>query len=289
MDGIEGGIAAITQDGVVGWAWCPGQPHDALTVVLQAGGIEVGRARADRFDPAILATHRRPGVPGFCIRLNRLPGGLYPQALTLHHADGAAERIGGPFMVTEIAELIPVTDAVAAEYEGSIDELANGVLSGWARDAALADWAVCVDLLDCGQRISRTRADLPREDLRQAGKGAGRHGFRLILPNSLLDGRLHRLQVRIAGSKFELANGPITFGPLDTADPMTALRELRQDVARLTDRVDALSDPSGAFLNDLVRRLNDRMAALAEVHRERIEGELNALRRFAFRPAADPE
>jgi hypothetical protein len=276
---------------LVGWAWRPTRPDEPVAVVVQAEGVEVGRGRADRLDPGILARHGRPGVPGFCIRLHRLPGGLYPLALTLHagEANGAdtgtaGARIGGPFMVSEIAELMPVTDPVPPAYEGAMDDLSAGVLCGWARDAARPDWPVIVELLDNERPIGRGRADELRQDLVAAGKGSGRHGFRLVLSNTLLDGQSHRLQVRIAGSKFNLPNGPLVFGPQNGADPAVAISALRQEVDRLRDQVTAIVDPSTGVMRELVRRLSERVAALAEVHRESIERELEVLRRFAFRP-----
>jgi hypothetical protein len=283
----EGALVALTPDGLVGWAWRPTQPEPPLVVVIQADGIEVGRGRADRFDEAVLPASRQQGRPGFCIRLQQLPGGLYPLLLTLHDLSG--RRLGAPFRVREIAELLPVTDAVAAEYEGSIDEIREGVVSGWARDAQRPDIPLTIELLEPGQIIDRVRADGFREDLRLAGKGAGYHGYRLTLPRHLLDGQGHTLRVRIAGSKFELPNSPIAFGPLPPDDPAVALNELRTEVRQLTERVNALSDPSSSLLGEIVRRLSERMAALAEVQREGIAREVDALRRLAFVPNRAPD
>jgi len=277
---IDGGLAAISAHGLIGWAWRPQLPTRPVTVVVQANGIEVGRAVADRMDAETIGAHGRPGVPGFCLRLTHLPGGLYPLALTLHDETGG--RIGGRFMVNEIAQLIPITDAVAAEYEGAVDTYADGVISGWARNAALPALPVSVDLFDGSKLIGRTRADMLREDLRLAGKGSGRHGYRIILSHRLLDGRAHLLRVRIAGSRFELPGGPFAFGPLDPGDPMAEINDLRGEIRRLAERVDALSDPASRYVSDIVRRLSERVAALAEVQRESIERELDALRRFAF-------
>ena len=156
------------------------------------------------------------------------------------------------------------------------------MISGWARNAALPDVPVIVELLDDGQIAGRMRADLLREDLRAAGKGSGRHGYRITLSNRLLDGRPHSLRVRIGGTRYELPNGPIAFGPLPPGDPAEAIQQLRSEIHRLNERLDALSDPGGRYLGDVVRRLSERVAALAEVHRESIERELDALRRFAF-------
>jgi hypothetical protein len=277
---IEGALVALNPNGLVGWAWRPAQPDVPVTVVVQSDGIEVARGLADRFDDEAMAAHGQPGRPGFCLRLHHLPDGVYPRPLQLHDLSG--RKIGAPFIVREIAQLLPVTDVMAPQYEGSIDEMRDGVISGWARDGARPDIALTVELLDSGETVSRVRADGFREDLLAAGKGAGRHSYRLPLPTSLLDGRGHSLRVRITGSEFELPNGPIAFGPLPSGDPMIAVQELRNEVHRLTERVDALSDPSSRLLGDVVRRLSERIAALAEIQREAVERELDALRRMAF-------
>jgi hypothetical protein len=280
-------LTAITADGLVGWAWSPIEPNRPVTVVIIANGLEVGRGVADRFDAAVSAAHGQSGRPGFCLRLAALPGGIYPLLLTLH--DLAGRRLGPPFRVADIAQLLPITDAVPALYEGSVDQIREGIIAGWARDVHRPDIPLTIELLDGGQVIARVRADEFRDDLRAAGKGNGHHGYQLPMPIRLLDGQGHTLRVRIAGSKFELPRSPIAFGPLAPHDPAIAMQDLQSEVRRLSERVDALSDPSSRLLSDIVRQLSERMAALAEIQREAIERELDALRRLAFaRPEAPP-
>ena len=271
---------ALTEAGLIGWAWCPSQPEQAVEVVVESAGVPLGHAVADRFDPAITAAHGQPGRPGFCVRLHQLPGATYP--LTLSLRDQHARLLGGPFVVAEIAELMAITDPVAPEFEGSIDFFGEGVVDGWARNAALPDQPVAVELLDGGVPIARGRAARLRPDLLAAGKGSGCHGFRVDLPVDLLDGNTHRLAVRIAGSKFELPGGPVVFGRLAEGDPLTEITVLRSEVTRLRDVVDSLAAPGGQYFTLVLRTLSERLAALAEVQRESVERELDALRRLAF-------
>jgi len=72
-----------------------------------------------------------------------------------------------------------------SRVEGFVDQVVADAVQGWAFDPARPDRRVLVIASAGGEVISETLADLPRKDLADAGKGDGRHGFRLRIPKNL--------------------------------------------------------------------------------------------------------
>lgn len=69
--------------------------------------------------------------------------------------------------------------------EGFVDNIAANEVMGWAYDPQAPDRRVHIVARSEGEVVAETLADLPRGDLASAGKGDGRHGFRLRLPHGL--------------------------------------------------------------------------------------------------------
>lgn len=82
--------------------------------------------------------------------------------------------------------------------------------------------------LSDGHVIAEALADLARPDLVQAGRGDGRHGFRLRLPPSLLDGEARTVDVLAiaGGAPAALNRGEVTVAPTPQAEPGAATRLL---------------------------------------------------------------
>jgi hypothetical protein len=85
------------------------------------------------------------------------------------------------------------------DYEGYHEHASCDEISGWAWNRQRADRAVVLDIFVDGTRVDTVTADGFREDLLEAGKGNGRHGFTAPLPASLRDGKAHRVRVKVAG------------------------------------------------------------------------------------------
>ncbi len=69
---------------------------------------------------------------------------------------------------------------------------------------------------------------------------------------------------------------------------MNELAGLRTEVAGLSKLINQVTSPHGEFQGTVIRTLSERLAALAEIQRETVERELDALRAFAFDPANEP-
>jgi hypothetical protein len=142
-------------------------------------------------------------------------------------------------------------------------------------------------LLDGGEIIDRGSANLARNDLYVAGKRDGSCGFAFNLPAALIDGRPHSLRVRVVPTAYEVPNGPIVFGPARALDLFAEIAGLGKEVRRLSDVVGQLMQPDSVLLRDIIGSLHERSVMMAEIQRDLVERELDALRKFAFAAAGD--
>jgi sulfatase maturation enzyme AslB (radical SAM superfamily) len=92
--------------------------------------------------------------------------------------------------------------------EGTLDQAVGRTLHGWAWDDSRPDDPVTVDLYDHDTRalLQSVTAGLPRTDLREAGKGNGRHGFSVNLPATK---RRLAVSAKVSGTDFILARSPL--------------------------------------------------------------------------------
>jgi len=95
-------------------------------------------------------------------------------------------------------------DVVRRQYSGIVEGITDGFLHGWSRLTASAD-PVALELLADDRPVLAFQAELFRQDLFDAGYGAGRHGFRVDL------GALHLrpeavIRIRVAAQGIELEN-----------------------------------------------------------------------------------
>ena len=109
----------------------------------------------------------------------------------------------------------------AARAHGFVDGFAGGEIRGWAVDPDRPNRRVHVVALSEGQVIAEALANLLRPDLLQAGRGDGRHGFRLRLPPSLLDGEIRTVEVRAiaGGTPAPLKRGEVTVAAAQAESP----------------------------------------------------------------------
>lgn len=100
--------------------------------------------------------------------------------------------------------------SASTSFEGSFDKLAVESVGGWARDAARPNEAIKVEIYDGAALLAKVTASEFHEDLKNAGKGTGKHAFNYPLPASLRDGQSHTISVKYEGSSVELPRSPKT-------------------------------------------------------------------------------
>lgn len=98
--------------------------------------------------------------------------------------------------------------AALPKQTGWLDVADCSTISGWAWNAAQPSARLEIDLLEVnphdgtvqGSPFATIQAENYRLDLQQAGIGDGAHGFHLITPASLKDGRMHFIVAAVAGT-----------------------------------------------------------------------------------------
>ena len=94
--------------------------------------------------------------------------------------------------------------------EGYLDGVDTREIFGWAYDLDRPNEAIAVDLFLDGQPWTSLWAEEPRLDLVEAGKGNGRHAFRVSVPAELRDDRSHVIRAQFAGRAQQLVGSPRT-------------------------------------------------------------------------------
>ena len=121
----------------------------------------------------------------------------------------------------------------AARVHGFVDGVAAGEIRGWAVDPEQPNRRVHVVAFSEGQVVAEALADLSRPDLLQAGRGDGRHGFRLRLPPAVLDGETRTIEVRAiaGGAPAPLKRGEVTLAPTPAETPAAGTARPRNELA----------------------------------------------------------
>jgi molybdenum cofactor biosynthesis enzyme MoaA len=97
---------------------------------------------------------------------------------------------------------------------GNVDSFSLDAIEGWAFDEAAPERAVQVGLFEGDRQLLTVAAAELRADLNAAGIGDGRHAFRAPLPESVFDGRSHRIHIRFVDTGDEIANSPCEIPPI---------------------------------------------------------------------------
>lgn len=168
-------------------------PQNTPSVSLTVSGCEGGTINWS-------ATNNTSGS-GTIIPVTTTPGiVVYSATCTSGGCTSAPAR----FTVTVAAA------ATAGNFDGHLDGATCELFHGWVWNRDKVNAPVAVEILDGPAVIATVLADVFRQDLLNAGKGNGKHGFYFSIPASLKDGLLHTLSARVAGGSFMLKSGPKT-------------------------------------------------------------------------------
>ena len=100
------------------------------------------------------------------------------------------------------------TAAPIASLEGTLDLATTAEIAGWAWDRKQPDSIISIDIYDGDAKITTVQADQFREDLQKAKIGNGKHSFSLPTPDSLKDGKSHKIRAKLSGTNQELTESP---------------------------------------------------------------------------------
>jgi D-alanine transfer protein len=206
-----GTLDEVNDDGIRGWAWDPQKPDDPVTVQILDGQTVIASFAAVQHRDDLTQADKGNGRHGFDVAIPAVlrDGRMHTVFVRIAaRADRPpVNLVGSPrqYCLASAASTAPADDL------GTLDGIADGRISGWAWDPDNPDRPVTVELLADGHLVLAVVADELRDDLAQAGKGNGRHGFDIPVPQSLGDGNAHKISVRIKGSSAELNDSPATF------------------------------------------------------------------------------
>ena len=135
----------------------------------------------------------------------------------------------------KVTESIPISLAVAAgtgnpppvvtgSFEGYLDVVNCSTFSGWIWDRDKPNTPITIEFMDGATLpgstvIDQTVANIFRQDLKNANKGNGAHGYSFVVPERLKDNQTHTIWARVVGSEFILKWAPKTITCVGTGTP----------------------------------------------------------------------
>jgi hypothetical protein len=135
---------------------------------------------------------------------------LVPVEIALPRSTDRSSPVKARRVLTLAATPSGAATAVQTKFEGSFDKLVVESIGGWAWDGDRPNEAIKIEIYDGVNLLATVTASEFREDLKNAGKGDGKHAFNYALPPTLRDGKAHTISVRFAGSPTELPGSPKT-------------------------------------------------------------------------------
>jgi hypothetical protein len=105
-----------------------------------------------------------------------------------------------------------------AGVEGFLDQFGPSRIQGWLYRPDRPSETLRIALYDGERFLCTAVADRARADVARKGKMTGRCGFDLPVPQQLLDGKIHTVDIRLAGSAASLLPRPFLI-KLDVQSP----------------------------------------------------------------------
>jgi murein DD-endopeptidase MepM/ murein hydrolase activator NlpD len=202
LQSYEGSLDSVSCTGINGWVVDRDNLDTPVTVELYDGDKLLRREPADEYRQDISAYVDDEGKHGFNIPT---PASLF---------DGQPHTIravvaGSGFSLTGSQQTL-TCPLRSSRFEGSLDVASCETISGWAADRNAPNEALDVDIYADDSFLTRIPADSLRPDVGSYLGDNGLHGFTLLTPLALRDGRSHTLSVRPASTNINLGTSPKT-------------------------------------------------------------------------------
>ncbi|HXG91574.1 MAG TPA: hypothetical protein VNN73_04300 [Blastocatellia bacterium] len=202
---FDGSHDLTSCSGIAGWAWNSNQPNTPISVDIYADDTLICTVLANQFRQDLLDAGKGNGVHGFVFTT--------PNSLKDGQTHSIKVTFGGTLM--NLPNTPQSLNCPVPVFQGTHDVADCDVIAGWVWNANEPNTPISVDIYADGTLIATVLADQFRQDLFDAGKGNGAHGFVFPTPISLKDGNIHSIQVRVAGTFVNLSNTPKTINCLD--------------------------------------------------------------------------
>ncbi len=194
-----------------GWVYDANNPNNHLSVEVLGNATVVGNGPAANFRQDLLAAGKGNGEHGFSIST--------PSALKTGQNQSVSIRVTGTgYILSQSPRTIncpgtnppPPPPPPSGNYEGFVDFADCGSIGGWVYNSSSPNAHLNVELLDGSNVVTTGVAQNFRQDLLNAGKGNGEHGYGIQIPASLKNGQSHSLSIRVSGTGYVLSNSPRT-------------------------------------------------------------------------------
>ncbi|WP_171062783.1 hypothetical protein [Larkinella sp. C7] len=221
----EGHFDGANCDNFWGWVYDRNNPNAPITVEVVANGQVVGSFSASNFRQDLLNAGKGNGQHGFNYAPPASIKNGQNQSISLRVQGSSFTLEQGPRTVqcagsgssggTTTPPTNPGTPPTAnnpsnGNYEGHFEGADCGNLGGWVYDRNNPNAPITVEVVAIGQVVGSFTAANFRQDLLNAGKGNGQHGFNYAPPASIKNGQNQLISLRVQGSSFTLEQGPRT-------------------------------------------------------------------------------
>ncbi|MGN7890124.1 hypothetical protein ACTJJJ_29860, partial [Dyadobacter sp. 22481] len=191
---FQGGFEVASCEAITGWALDKNHADAPVTVELVEGSVVHATATANIFREDLLQ-YGSTGKYGFRI--------VPPATLN----DGKTRQLS--IRIRNSNYMLPGSPLeLNCNYESSFESADCAQIKGWIWDKNNPDRALTIEILNGSSVLATTTANILRSDLLSAGKGTGKYGFSVPLPQSLRNGAQHSLTARIKDVNYILPGGP---------------------------------------------------------------------------------
>jgi sugar lactone lactonase YvrE len=144
---------------------------------------------------------------------SRVINGTPAEARTYVLIYAATDPHGATSSVSFVLTVNPAqTTTLTGSFEGYLDKVECGTIRGWVWDRNKPNTPVTVEFYTGSTVWGSVVSNIYRDDLKNAGKGNGSHGYSFTLPGALKDNTMHVIYGRVQGSTFVLKDSgkPLT-------------------------------------------------------------------------------
>ncbi|MGA0560159.1 CotH kinase family protein [Larkinella sp. VNQ87] len=247
----------------IGLNSCPDAPS-APTISTNLTDLTEGQTAVLTASGCVETVVWSTGQTGFSIQVNPAVSTLY--TAKCRKAAGCESNPSAPVKVN-----VYPNGSLPGNFEGYLGGIDCNSLRGWVWDRNKPNSALYVELLDGEQVIATVIADDFRQDLKNAGKGNGIHGFTFSIPETLKDNQQHTLSGRVLGTNYILKDSPKKLTCQGAPQPPTNQRPVAPAVAQLTAKVNtpfsatlpAFTDPDSPALTYTLTGLPEELTFTA--------------------------
>ncbi len=168
-----GRLENVSSSEISGWAWNPSAPDSPVSVEIYSDDTDIGTVVADLYRPDLKSSGLGNGNHQFRFPLPTSLKDGKPHLVRARIAQTTVELSNSP--------LTFCLSRPALEL-GRLEHVSRTEISGWAWNPTTPDSSVTVEIINGGDILANVKADIYREDLKRAGFGNGRYGFRLPVP-----------------------------------------------------------------------------------------------------------